>query len=118
MILRVKNTAGGQMGDRVRIGAERRVKLAGYLFAYIIPLFSFIAGSFGGYAAGIYFSFASMDVLAGFAVFAVGSLYSMIKLRSLDRTSALEVSKILSGNAFEVYRKSDEEKLYERYAIK
>jgi positive regulator of sigma E activity len=118
MMLRVKNTAGGRAGDRVRIGAEGRVRRAGYLFAYIIPLLSFIGGSFGGHAAGAYYSFGSLDVLTGFLVFAVGSLYSMRKLRALDRTSSLEVSRVLSENSFEVFPKSDEERFYERYAMK
>lgn len=66
MMLHADNTIGARTGDTVVVGIGRQVRVKGYLFAYIIPLISFMAGTLIGHVAGAYLGAPSVDAASGF----------------------------------------------------
>lgn len=113
MTVTVGNSAGAQMGDKVLIGIDRGVQRTAYLLAYIIPLVSFLSGSFLGHAARVYFTVPALDAITGFAALAAASVFSLRKLKKLDASSRMSIKRILNDNRFEIDLKSDEELRYE-----
>ena len=116
MIVTVDNSVAALPGDKVQIGIDRKVKIKGYLFAYIIPLFSFISGAMTGHFLGGYIRIPSLDVLTGFVALALISGYTFSRLRRLDCTYRMTVKKVISDQIFRTEVKSDEERRYEGYA--
>ncbi len=91
----VVNAKGAKRGDRVRLGLDSRVHLKGYLFAYMLPLFSFVAGSIGGWALSNYSGINGLEVLTGTSALIVSIVFSLRKLRALDRTETMYVERIV-----------------------
>ena len=115
MVITVKNTAGAQIRETVTVGIDRRVQRKAYLLAYIVPLFSLLAGSLLGYAAGNYLSVPFLDAGAGFVMLVLSSAVAFLRLKKLDRASMMTIKNVVRENTFEAGVKTDEEKWYERY---
>ncbi len=115
MTLRADNTIGARAGDTVVVGIGRKVRVKGYLFAYIIPLISFMAGTLIGHVAGAYLGVPSIDVPSGFLSLTTVSMYTFYRLRRLDRTSMMRIKRVVSDSVFEVDTKTDEERRFEGY---
>ena len=117
MVLHAENTLGARAGDTVVVGIGRNVRVKGYLLAYIIPLISFMAGTIIGHIAGAYLGVPSVDVPTGFLSLTAVSIYTLRRLRRLDRTSMMRIKRVVSDSVFEVDSKSDEERRFEGYVI-
>ena len=112
MFLTVRNGLQAGVGDQVIVGIDSRTRLTGYLLAYIIPLAGFLAGAGCGNIIGRYTGVAALDIIAAFTSLAAASFFSFRRLRSLDRTSSMEVKRIVSDGKFDDRPVSDEERLY------
>jgi len=86
------------------------------LLAYVIPLFSLLAGALAGHMMGDFFSVSSLDVIAGFISLAFVSLFSFIRLRKLDRSHRMVVKKVISDYIFTEAIPSEEEIGYMKYS--
>jgi len=95
-VVNAKNLPGAQIGDTVKVGIDRAVRLRGYSYAFFIPLFSFLAGALAGYFTGL----SELDVIGGFAAFILSSFFSLKKLRLLDKSASLVITKVITDNAF------------------
>ncbi len=95
MVVTVKNTLNAGIGDTVIVGIDDRVRMKGYLLAFVIPLISFLVGSVAGLIAGIYLSLKGLEVVTGFAGLITGSILSLKRLHRLDRESCLVVKAVL-----------------------
>lgn len=95
-ILNVKNILNAGIGDTVKVGLDKSTQRRGFLFAYIIPIISFVAGSLLGYAIGKEFSIPSFDVFAGFFSLISSLIYSFGRLKKLDNSSLMIIRKIIS----------------------
>lgn len=118
MILTARNVAGGNPGDKVQIGIDKSVRRRGYLFAYLIPLLSFLGGALAGHIIGNYYPIGLLDVMAGFLALVIMTIYSFRRLRKLDMTHKLVITKTISDDVFRAEVKSDEERRFENYALK
>ncbi len=114
-VINVRNDAGARVGDTVLIGLSGKSG-AGFLFAYILPLFAFVLGAALGRLAGIYFNLPFLDVAAGFVSLSVTLFFALKRLRKLDSSSRMVVKKVFGREAFNPDVKSDEELRYEQYA--
>ncbi len=115
MMVTTGNPVGARSGDKVLIGIDKHVRRKGYSLAYLLPLFSFIAGSFAGYVAGDYFSIPNLDAVTGFFSFFATSFFTYIRLRRLDSSCRMSIRRVLSEGTFVTDMKSDEELRYESY---
>lgn len=115
MVLHADNAVGARTGDTVVVGIGRNVRVKGYLFAYIIPLISFMAGAVIGHVAGTYLGVPSVDVPAGFLSLTAVSVHTFRRLRRLDRTSMMRIKRVVSDSVFDFDPKSDEERRFEGY---
>lgn len=97
-MLSVKNMLNAEVGDTVKIGLDKSTQRRGFLLAYIIPVVSFICGSIPGYAIGRKFSIPSFEVFTGFISLMFSLLYSLTKLKKLDKSSLLTIEKVVSDN--------------------
>lgn len=96
-VLTAKNTADAVAGDIVKIELDAGIQTKGYLLAFIIPLFSLIAGAVAGNILSGYLSFPALDIVAGFAALIIASLYSLMRLKRLNASSMMVIKKIISA---------------------
>ncbi len=115
MQLIVRNNAGAKLGDTVVVGVDRKVRLRGYLLAYIVPLVFFVTGTVLGHIAGSYLAIPSLEAPFGFSTLALSYFFTLRKLGRLDKSYAMSITKIVSDNVFEIDVKSDEERRFEEY---
>jgi len=116
MFLTAGNSIGAGVGDTVQIDLDKRVKRTGFLLAYVVPLFSLLAGALAGHIIGDHFSVSSLDVVAGFISLVLVSLFSFIRLRRLDRSHKMVVKKVISDYIFTEAIPSEEEIGYMKYS--
>lgn len=114
--LTVRNSAGAVVGNTVKVGFTGNVQARGFLFAFIIPFLSFIAGSIFGYIAGKKLGIPSFEVAAGFISLVVASLFSFRRLKRLDGSQKMAITGVVSDYGFGAEIKTDEEKRFEDYA--
>jgi positive regulator of sigma E activity len=115
MMLRAGNAVGAHTGDFVLVGVNEAVRWKGYSLAYLLPLLSFIAGSFIGHLAGEYLAVPFLDAASGFSAFLATVAFTLLRLRKLDRTCRMAIRKVISDGVFLADPKSDEERRYESY---
>jgi positive regulator of sigma E activity len=115
MMLTAGNAVGAHTGDFVLVGVDEVVRWKGYSLAYLLPLLSFIAGSFIGHFAAGYLAVQYLDAVSGFLAFFATAAFTLLRLRKLDRTCRMSIKKVISDGVFTVDFKSDEERRYESY---
>ncbi len=96
MVVIAKNVLGAKSGDMVVVGIDEKIRLRGYLLAFIVPLISLLAGTSIGLIASLYLSIKGLEVLSGFLGLAAGSYLSLKRLRRLDREESLIIKSILN----------------------
>ncbi len=115
MMLSAENSVGAHSGDPVLVGIDERVRWKGYSLAYLLPLFSFVAGSFVGSFAEDHLGVPFLDAAAGFAAFLATSAFTFFRLRKLDSTCRMAIKRVLTDGVFTADLKSDEERRFESY---
>jgi positive regulator of sigma E activity len=115
MMLSAGNAVGAHAGDFVLVGIDETVRWKGYSLAYLLPLLSFVAGSFIGHLAGEHLAVPFLDAVTGFSAFLATAAFTLMRLRKLDRTCRMAIRKVLSEGVFTADLKSDEEMRYESY---
>jgi positive regulator of sigma E activity len=91
-----RNRVNAVPGDTVRITLDRTTQTRGLLLAYVIPLVCFISGAILGYAGGEALAIPSLEVFTGFFSLAGSALYSLRKLKKLDRVSSMAIKEVVS----------------------
>ena len=115
MFLTVRNAIMARPGDQVMIGIDARTRRTGFLFAYVIPLIAFIGGALAGNIMGMLLHLPFLDILGAFGLLFMGGAVSLTKLKALDRTSSMEIKRIVSDGEFRDALTSEEELLSVRY---
>ena len=115
MFLTVRNAITARPGDQVMIGIDAKTRRTGLLFAYVIPLVAFIGGALAGNIMGMLLHLPSLDILGAFGLLFMGGAVSLTKLKALDRTSSMEIKRIVSDGEFRDALTSEEELLSVRY---
>lgn len=96
MILTVKNTTGAKAGNTVVLELGKTTRAAAYFFVFIFPLIWLFVCAYLGHLGSNHFGIKWLDAAAGLAGFFVSLLYSLRKIRNLDRESHLSISKIIA----------------------
>jgi len=100
LFLTVRNALMARPGDRVMIGIDAKTRRTGFLLAYVIPLAAFMGGALAGHIMGVRLDLPSLDILGAFALLFIGAAVSLTKLKALDRTSRMEIQRIISDGEF------------------
>jgi positive regulator of sigma E activity len=90
-VIRAENRAGAIPGDRVTLALDRPVKMRGYLFAYLIPVASLVAGAFAGSWVSI---FEGMEVISALFLFVLSLPFCLVRIRRLERSGRMHISRI------------------------
>lgn len=93
--LTVKNTRHAVQGDTVTVVLDKHIQRRGFLLAYGIPFFSFLAGSLLGHVLGGRLSLPSLDIALGFLSLLASSTVSYRRLRTLNSSSTMMISRIV-----------------------
>ncbi len=112
MFLEVLNTRNADVGEIVMVGLQRGTTVKGYLLAYLLPLFGFIAGSLAGSMAGAAYRLPWLDVGAGFASLGLTAAVTLQLLKRLDRSSTLEIRRVIRDPSFCRDMPTDEERVF------
>jgi positive regulator of sigma E activity len=96
MVMSVKNRAGARKGDTVELGLDKATHIKAYFFAFILPVAILFVCTYSGSVISSYAGINGLDVIAGVTGLVISILYSFHKIRSLDRTSRLQIIKIIS----------------------
>jgi positive regulator of sigma E activity len=94
-VLAVRNTRHAVQGDTVKVVLDKHIQRRGFLLAYGIPLFSFLAGSLLGHVLGARFSLPSLDIALGFLSLLASSALSYRSLKTLNASSMMMISRIM-----------------------
>jgi len=96
MIMSVNNKAGARKGDTVELGLDKATHIKAYFFAFIFPVAVLFVCASAGSVISSYSDIYGLDAIAGSAGLIISILYSFYKIRKLDRTSRLQIIKIIS----------------------
>jgi positive regulator of sigma E activity len=94
------NKVNAVPGDTVRITLDKATQTRGLLLAYVVPVVCFISGAILGHIAGRALAIPSLEVLTGFISLVGSALYSLRKLKKLDRVSSMAIKEIVSDAVF------------------
>ena len=95
-----RNRANAVPGDTVRITLDRTIQTKGLLLAYVMPIVCFISGVILGHISGEALAIPSLEVLTGFISLVGSALYSLRRLKKLDRVSSMTVKEVVSDPVF------------------
>jgi sigma-E factor negative regulatory protein RseC len=112
MLLNARNNINAKVGDTVLVGLDQETKRKGFFMAYFIPVFALMAGALAGSMLGEQLSMPHLDALGGFTILALASFFSFRKLRELDNTKSMVVTRIIEDEVFTGEVKSEEERWY------
>jgi positive regulator of sigma E activity len=112
MVMSVKNKAGAKKGDTVELGLDKATHIKAYFFAFILPVVILFVCAYSGSVISLSADVKGLDVIAGFTGLIISTLYSFGKIRSLDRTSRLQITKVISDPPEYVSASSAEEMDY------
>lgn len=100
MILSAENNKGAVVGDFVKLAYRKNVERKGFLFAYILPLLSFVLLAFVGHVIALSYSAEWIEVVLAFAGLVLAVVYSARKIKSLDKAEKLFVKTIVDEPKF------------------
>jgi len=95
MVMSVKNTAGAKKGDTVELGLEKATHIKAYFLAFIFPVVILFLCAYLGSIISRGVGVKSLDVIAGLTGLIISILFSFKEIRKLDRTSCLQITKVL-----------------------
>lgn len=95
MVMKVRNPVGAKIQDIVLLELDTKTHIKAYFFAFILPVAILFLSTYAGYTISQISGIKELDVTAGFVGLIASITYSMKKIRRLDRTTRLQIKKIL-----------------------
>ncbi|RJR15894.1 MAG: hypothetical protein C4581_11105 [Nitrospiraceae bacterium] len=99
MVLKVGNQLGAERGDTVELGLDKTIHIKGYFLAFILPVIVLFLAAYAGQVLSQYTGVNSLDVASGLTGLILAGTYSFRKIRQLDKSSQLHITKILYGTS-------------------
>lgn len=99
MVMSAQNPLGAVQGDIVEIGLQRKDHVKGYFVAFVLPVIALFAAALAGHLLSEETGIHGLDVTAGLAGLVLSILYSAWKIRSMEKSAALSITKILNAPA-------------------
>lgn len=95
MVLKVDNPLGAERGDTVELGLEKAAHVKGYFLAFILPVIALFIAAYAGHVLSQLTGFKYLDAAAGLSGLILAILYSFRKIRELDKSAQLHITRIL-----------------------
>jgi len=99
MVLKVDNRLGAERGDTVELGLERTAYAKGYFLAFILPVIVLFLSAYAGNVLSQLSGMRYLDATAGLFGLILAALYSFRKIRKLDKSTQLHITRILYGHS-------------------
>jgi len=97
MLLNVDNPVRAERGDTVELGLEKTAHVKGYFLAFVLPVIALLIAAYAGHALSRLTGIKHLDVTAGLTGLLLAGLYSFRKIRKLDKSTHLHITRILYG---------------------
>lgn len=98
MVFKVMNNIGAEEGDTVLIDLDAGIRASGYFIVFILPVLVLILSTIAGNIISRSTGINGLDAAAGFAGLVLSIIYSLRKLKKMDRTVKLKITKILESH--------------------
>jgi positive regulator of sigma E activity len=95
MVIKVRNPACALRGDTVELGLDKATHMKAYFLAFILPVVILFLCAYLGSVISFAVGVKSLDVIAGLTGLIISILFSLKEIRKLDRTSCLQITKVL-----------------------
>ncbi|RJQ43829.1 MAG: hypothetical protein C4538_11455 [Nitrospiraceae bacterium] len=96
MVMKVRNPVRAKVWDTVLLELDRKTHVKAYFYAFVLPVILMFAGTYTGHLVSEYSGIKGFDVVAGFTCLFVSIVYALKKIRALDKTTHLQISKVIS----------------------
>jgi len=97
MVLKVDNPLGAERGDTVELGLEKTAHVKGYFLAFILPVIVLFLAAYAGDVLSQLTGVRYLDVTAALTGLILAIIYSLGKIRELDKSTRLHITRILYG---------------------
>lgn len=97
MIMEVRNPVGAKARDIVLLELDSKTHVKAYFLAFVLPVAILFLGTCAGYIISQFSGVKGLDVTAGIVGLVASITYSMKKIRTLDRTTQLQIKKVLNN---------------------
>ena len=109
MIIEAQNNLDAVKGDTVTIGLETATQARGFFFFFILPVIALFTGSYAGLLISESTGIKGLEVITGISLLIIFTLYSLNKIRMLDKTAKYCITSVLSkGTNFSLGSCSEE----------
>ena len=99
MIMEAENNLNAREGDRVTLDLEKMVHAKAYFLLFIFPILSLFLSAYVGHEISGFTGIKSMDVILGITGLVSAILFSLLKLKKLDSTVEMEITRIVSQSS-------------------
>lgn len=99
MVLKVDNPLGAERGDTVELGLDKTAHMKGYFLAFILPVIVLFLAAYAGHVLSQITGVNYLDVTVGLTGLILAILYSSRKIRTLDKSTQLHITRILHGSS-------------------
>ncbi len=116
IVLRVDNAMNARQGDTVELGLSRKTHVKGLFITFILPVLALMVFSYIGHVLSQYVEIKGLDAMAGITGLIISIVYFYKKIRKLDKSEQLHITKILSDRAeYEIGSSSEEIDYYRAF---
>lgn len=98
IVLEVTNHIGAEEGDTVLIDLDAGVRASGYFIVFILPVIVLILSTIAGNLVSRSTGINGLDAAAGLTGLILSIIFSLRKLRKMNSTVKLKITKILERN--------------------
>lgn len=95
MVMSALNPLGAVEGDIVEIGLQRKDHVKGYCIAFVLPVIVLFIAAFTGQWLSKGTGIQGLEVIAGLAGLFLSLIYSAVKIRAMEKSAELSITRIL-----------------------
>ena len=99
MIMEAGNNLNAGQGDRVTLGLVKNVHVKGYFLIFILPVLSLFLFAYMGHEITGFTGIKDLDVMLGITGLVITIVYSLHKIKKLDSSSEMEITRIVSESS-------------------
>lgn len=99
MVFKVDNPLGAERGDTVELGLKKTAHVKGYFLAFILPVLVLFLAAYAGHVFSQLSGVRYLDVTVALTGLILAILYSLRKIRKLDKSIQLHITRILYGSS-------------------
>lgn len=95
MVIKARNAVNAKISDIVLLDLDKKTHMKSYFFAFVLPVVALFIGTYTGYLVSQSTGIKGFDVAGGFIGLIVTIVYSVNRLRKIDKTIQLKITRVL-----------------------